>query len=587
MAQIEIFQPVHPSWTGEVSDFDGEYERVLTLSYDHREEKPRPRTLGASTSPRRCAICTRTAPDVSFKKKAHLVAACLGNRSLFSREDCDACNSESGRELEDDLGRMLLAQRTIGRVRSREGTAKLKGLKGLASAGGGPFDTALPIVLDPSDDAVQLTDDEKSSVELKLQAPSYRPMRAIRSLLRSMWLGFDSAARARYPWLLQLVRGERAVQKPEYFEFFVQGGAFGGVLLEAWQRRDSSTLQTSPLVFRLAFVNTLIVWCAPAQDTFQHIPSLLPPVASQRPSWAKRITLDGPDARQNSRKVTYTLAYEERTKPPADGTLAKTPPKSRYTTVRLEFEGAGGRVSLPETSLTKSNIDSPRPYFEVRGGSLTGWLSVQLGSKKNVTFRLEFAPHTGTPSDALATHRFLTALRDPGVFRVVNARTGAKVIEFQKDLSPAFQLTDIAQFMSDLDSINRSLGLALRVPTPPAKLPREITLIAAGLRHGRVAVKLDSPVPVVLPVRVARELLSGRSDNLTAVGGGWEVFGTTIDVGPRRIIIIGPSAHNPADLERSLEGKDEEEHVEMELACDRVIHEFENWLHPPGEPAKS
>jgi hypothetical protein len=584
MAQTEVFQPVHPSWTAKVPDFDGVYERILTLSYDSQEEKPRPRTLGLITSPRRCALCEKAEPAVSFRKVAHLIAACLGNRSLFSREDCDACNAESGETLDDDLGKMLLPQRVIGRIRSRAGTAKLKAPEGSASIGGGPFDAAVPVVLDANDDHVQLAETGDKSVALKLRVPSYRPMWAIRSLMRSAWLGLDSTYRERFPWLCELVRGQKVVHKPEYFELFLPGGMLGGVLLELWQRRESSTVQSAPLVLRLAFVNTLIIWCAPSPDSLEHAASLLPPVALVRPSWARHITLEGPDAREDTKTVTYTLAYEQRTQAPADGTLVKSPRKNRrHLTVRLEFEGPGAKASLAGTFLVKENMDGPRPYFEFRGGSLTGWLSVQLKPDRRASFRFDFAPHLGTPGDALSTHQFLTALGEAGAFRVINGQTGDKIAVITKGSgTEKFVLPNISRFLSDLEHINRTLGVDLRIPPPPTELPREVALIVAGLKHGRVAVTPGSPLQIVMPARIARSLLAGPG-TLSATGTGWEVFGTKVDIGPSRIFFVGSSACDLPGLERSLNGTADEDPVEVELTCDQVIHEFERWLPAPRD----
>jgi hypothetical protein len=580
---MTIFQPVHPAWVGDISDFDASYERVVTLEYGLREDRPHRRTVGAAAAPRRCAICGEVEPKVSFRNEAHLIAACLGNRSLFSREDCDGCNSKSGRDLEDDLGRMFMAQRVVGRVRKRGKTAKLKRPDGLASIGGGPFDAALPIVLHPDDDSVRLVDESDNSVALSMRVPSYRPMRAIRSLLRSIWLALDPPLRERHPWLRDIAVGEVAPPRPEYFEFFFRGGTFEGVLLEVWQRRQNSKVVTSPLVMRLAFVSTVVVWCAPEPVTLQHSASLLPPMAAPRPSTAKYIQLLEPEARESARTITYTLSYERRTRAPSDGTLVKTPRQVASPTVLVEFEWSGGRVSLPATSVVKWNIDSPRPYFELKGGSMTGRLAVQLHSEKRAMFRLEFDPHLGTPRDALATHLFLSALGKGGVFRVINPQTGNPLVRIRKDPGAVdVALSNIRGFLRDLDSINRALNADLRVPAPPTTLPvREVALLAKGLKHGRVAVTPDSPFVVVMPARVARQLLSGEPKDLRASSDfPWSVLGATLDVGPSRIYLAAASPRDPSTVDRDLRDKDDDDPIGVELECTRVIHEFERWL--PG-----
>jgi len=580
MSEITIFQPVHPGWAGEVSNFDDSYERAVTLEYGLREDRPRRRTHGKAGPSRRCAVCGETEPNVSFKKEAHLIAACLGNRSLFSFEDCDGCNATSGRELEDDLGKMFMAQRVIGRVRSRDKTAKLKRPAGLSSIGGGPFDAALPVVLHSDDDSVRLIDKSDKSVALSMRVPGFRPMRAIRSLLRSTWLAFDAPARQRHPWLREIAIGAIGATKPEYFEFFLGGGAFEGVLLEVWERRQHNTVVTSPLVMRLAFVNTILVWCAPEPEGLMHTPSLLPPIASTRPSGATYIQLLEADAREGSRTMTYTLSYTSRTRAPADGTLAKMPRKVTNPPAVIEFEWSGGRASL-STSIVKWNIDSQRPYFELRGGALTGRLAVQLRSEKRATFRFEYDPNLGTPADALATHQFLSALGGAGVFRLINPQTGNPLAKIRKDPGARdVQLPNICGFLADLDCINRSLNANLKVPAPPSELPvREVALIAAGLRTGRAAVTPDSPFVVVMPARVARELLSGKPRDLRASSDfPWDVLGAKLDVGPSRIYLAAAEPRDPLAVERDLRDRADDDPIGVELECSRVVHEFERWL---------
>lgn len=46
--------------------------------------------------PYTCRFCGRTAPDVSFKKVAHAVSELVGNKALYLKSECDACNELFG-----------------------------------------------------------------------------------------------------------------------------------------------------------------------------------------------------------------------------------------------------------------------------------------------------------------------------------------------------------------------------------------------------------------------------------------------------------------------------------------------------------
>jgi hypothetical protein len=47
-------------------------------------------------SERKCRFCGKSNPEVSFKKKAHLIPEFLGNKMLLSDFECDSCNYEFG-----------------------------------------------------------------------------------------------------------------------------------------------------------------------------------------------------------------------------------------------------------------------------------------------------------------------------------------------------------------------------------------------------------------------------------------------------------------------------------------------------------
>ena len=54
-----------------------------------------------------CRYCGRSKPEVKFKKEAHSVPELLGNKNLISYDECDACNTQFGKTIENDLAAML------------------------------------------------------------------------------------------------------------------------------------------------------------------------------------------------------------------------------------------------------------------------------------------------------------------------------------------------------------------------------------------------------------------------------------------------------------------------------------------------
>ena len=81
---------------------------------------------------RRCRFCGRGIPDVTFRRDAHAVPEFLGNKSLFSMNECDDCNAILASGYEDHLAKWTHFFRAMMRV-SRKGKAGGPTYKAVAS----------------------------------------------------------------------------------------------------------------------------------------------------------------------------------------------------------------------------------------------------------------------------------------------------------------------------------------------------------------------------------------------------------------------------------------------------------------------
>lgn len=73
-----------------------------------------------------CRFCKRSAPEVTFRLKAHAIPEALGNKGMLSRYECDECNKVFGSTIENDLGNWSLPMRTLLRIRGKNGAPTLK-----------------------------------------------------------------------------------------------------------------------------------------------------------------------------------------------------------------------------------------------------------------------------------------------------------------------------------------------------------------------------------------------------------------------------------------------------------------------------
>lgn len=89
----------------------------------------RKRFYGESDKTKRvCRYCHRSEKDgAMFTQEAHAISDSLGNKVLYSNEECDECNDYLGSHCEQDFGEYLRLQRCYFGVKGREGVPIVRG----------------------------------------------------------------------------------------------------------------------------------------------------------------------------------------------------------------------------------------------------------------------------------------------------------------------------------------------------------------------------------------------------------------------------------------------------------------------------
>ena len=94
---------------------DGEYRKTFDCEFSEKEEKEN--TYVGNQAYRRCRFCKRHEDQTTFKKTAHIIPASMGNRHLFTYEECDECN-QAGGQLEDSFAKIIQLPRALGNSRT-------------------------------------------------------------------------------------------------------------------------------------------------------------------------------------------------------------------------------------------------------------------------------------------------------------------------------------------------------------------------------------------------------------------------------------------------------------------------------------
>jgi hypothetical protein len=97
----------------------GEAFRFYEESYDGLGQwilAPGKRVFLGVKDNRCCRFCGKRSPEVSFRQDAHAISELMGNKSLFTYYECDACNKLFGDGIETDFGNWSKPMRTLARI---------------------------------------------------------------------------------------------------------------------------------------------------------------------------------------------------------------------------------------------------------------------------------------------------------------------------------------------------------------------------------------------------------------------------------------------------------------------------------------
>ena len=99
------------------------YKKVLTYKYVQNSTQ----RLPLDSIEYRCRFCGKVKTKQDFQHKAHAVAECIGNKSLITKYECDACNTSFANAEENELGKLLLEFKATHSLKGKNGITKIQG----------------------------------------------------------------------------------------------------------------------------------------------------------------------------------------------------------------------------------------------------------------------------------------------------------------------------------------------------------------------------------------------------------------------------------------------------------------------------
>lgn len=159
-----------------------------------------------SRKERTCRFCGKSYPEVTFKKKAHIIPELLGRSSFVSDFECDACNHHFSL-YETDLAAFVGISRSLSRKKGKEGTPTYKSNdKNLEIRGLQDIVSGNRIQIFSSDFEKDIVIDKKNkTLTINAERKTFIPLRVYKALVKIALTLLPENGYNKYSKLVQLL----------------------------------------------------------------------------------------------------------------------------------------------------------------------------------------------------------------------------------------------------------------------------------------------------------------------------------------------------------------------------------------------
>ena len=230
------------------------------------------RTL-AYDLPLRCRFCDRVEPQASFRHRAHAIPEALGNKTIFSRHECDDCNDFFGAGIETELGKWSQPARTLARISGANGvpTLKREGPSGYRIENkGGTLHLS-----HYEEHPTFFVDEQGKTLRFELKRDRYVPAAVYKALVKIGLTMMPAAEMQNFEeavqWIKETDHSRKLFEAPVYYRF--QPGPMRGDLIYFSLLRRKTSVTDVPYAFMvLTYGNDLlqVQLPSPKQDIAIH-----------------------------------------------------------------------------------------------------------------------------------------------------------------------------------------------------------------------------------------------------------------------------------------------------------------------------
>lgn len=556
--------------------------------------------LGSKTK-RVCCFCDESKSE-KFKQECDAIPAGFGNRRFFTKEECDKCNQEYGMKTENELLAWLLSARVFGRIPRRQGErfAKIKAPKGEAYITSDS--KGIKFVEKTGDSSLLHSVSQKDkSLLITHYRPPFRPVSAIRSLLRSAWMIMDTQSRRRHRYILKIIKDELQIAPAEISDFFVPGGSYPIVSIVIWEKTNKD-FPGADLLIALTVGNTVLIWGSPDLEKLSHISYAAPPILSMPPEYEKPSGLIR-SFKNDERIIPKTITQRLRFSKFEKVTVKKEVLESNKFFEEFKVRSARAKEIDVFLDLGDSKINLGEAQLIFEGNDAFGYL-IRLTGAPFVGSVAFFYPH-GAPKE-LKGHFGLT----PAKFKISEIKSLLEKIS-ERNLTNSsllicnkgstkpmlnFIAEPIIEFVVDsidpllvdqIDLINIEFKVDFSYPAKfNINLYRSLEILAGGIKYGKFKMPLFQPnFKIVVAKPMAEKLVHClKTDEIFVVASNslFQINGHALDAETYKMGFSKPKLkQNLTVLEDEIVGMADGEFIEIEIEEGELIFEFPKWVKKP------
>jgi len=231
--------------------------------------------LIGDTEDKICRFCGRKEPDVSFDTVAHAIPECLGNKKIICLDECDTCNQDFSKNVEDHLDKITLPFRTINMIKGKKKIPTYKSQNKNQKDRVEVKDhkkRLMEITVEYDSDFIQINSNQKT-IKMEYNLQTHIPAAAYKALVKMALSVMPKNELQNYQHMLRWINEDdhtKAFMSPLIvFSTFVPGiNPFKHTTVFLFKRKNTNS-KYPECTFALAFGNILYQIVIPSDEEIQ------------------------------------------------------------------------------------------------------------------------------------------------------------------------------------------------------------------------------------------------------------------------------------------------------------------------------